>query len=125
MDEMLEGIEGALSIVEDVFRAVPSVEEHDSILDRVVERTTGYNARLKLDREETGNQMSCFSTMLCTIPVGHLWLVVYTEVVQEMAVPTFASRNTASHKESVFAGLPVCALLELVVGRSCRTETMH
>ena len=43
MDQMLEGIEGAVSVMEDILIAAPTVQEHDAILRRVVENAKSYN----------------------------------------------------------------------------------
>lgn len=48
MDEMLEGSTGAISVMDDI--AAPTVEEHDAILRRVVERATSYNLKLNFNK---------------------------------------------------------------------------
>ena len=50
MDQMLEGIVGAISVMDDILIAAPTVEEHNAILRRVVERATSYNLRLNFSK---------------------------------------------------------------------------
>lgn len=50
MDSMLEGISGAVSVMDDILIAVPTVKEHDVILHQVVERATSYNLKLNFDK---------------------------------------------------------------------------
>ena len=40
MDEMMEGVEGAFAIVDDILIAGRDIEHHDQILRRVIERAT-------------------------------------------------------------------------------------
>ena len=49
MDEMLEGI-ATVSVMDDILIAAPTVEEHDAILRRAVERATSYNLRLNFNK---------------------------------------------------------------------------
>ena len=50
MDEMLEGIAGAISVMDDILIAAPTMEEHVAILRRVVERATSYNLKLNFNK---------------------------------------------------------------------------
>uniref|UniRef100_A0A8C5PPV9 Gypsy retrotransposon integrase-like protein 1 n=1 Tax=Leptobrachium leishanense TaxID=445787 RepID=A0A8C5PPV9_9ANUR len=50
MDEMLEGISGAISVMDDILIAAPSVPEHDEILRKVIQRATSYNLSLNFDK---------------------------------------------------------------------------
>lgn len=50
MDEMLEGISGAISVMDDILIAAPTVKEHDEILKKVIQRATGYNLSLNFDK---------------------------------------------------------------------------
>ena len=50
MDQMLEGIEGAVSVMDDILIAAPTVQEHDAILRRVVEKATSYNLKLNFNK---------------------------------------------------------------------------
>lgn len=50
MDQMLEGIPGAISIMDDILVAAPTVQEHDSILRRVVERAASFNLKLNFNK---------------------------------------------------------------------------
>ena len=43
MDEMLEGIEGARAVLDDILVAGKDEEEHDRILENVIRRATDYN----------------------------------------------------------------------------------
>lgn len=40
MDEMLDGISGAISVMDDILIAAPSAKEHDEILQKVIQRAT-------------------------------------------------------------------------------------
>ena len=46
MDQMLEGITGANSIMDDIIVAGRHVTEHDQVLHKVTERFTKYNLKL-------------------------------------------------------------------------------
>lgn len=50
MDQMLEGIAGAVSVMDNILIASPTVQEHDTILRRVVEKATNYNLRLNFNK---------------------------------------------------------------------------
>uniref|UniRef100_A0A3B1K366 Gypsy retrotransposon integrase-like protein 1 n=1 Tax=Astyanax mexicanus TaxID=7994 RepID=A0A3B1K366_ASTMX len=50
IDTMLEGIDGATGIMDDILVAAPTVEKHDAILRKVVERATNYNLRLNFNK---------------------------------------------------------------------------
>lgn len=43
MDSMLEGIAGAINVMDDILIAAHTVEELDKILRQVAERATSYN----------------------------------------------------------------------------------
>ena len=47
MDQMLEEIEGAIAIIDDILIAGSDVEHHGAILHKVIERATSYNLKLK------------------------------------------------------------------------------
>lgn len=64
MDEMLEGIAGAVSVMDDILIAAPTMEEHDAILRKVVERATSYNLKL--------NFTKCHIRQTSVPYVGHL-----------------------------------------------------
>ena len=61
---MLEGIQGATSIMDDILIAARTMEEHDAILRRVVERATSYNLKLNLTK--------CHVRQPAVSYVGHL-----------------------------------------------------
>ena len=44
---MLEEIEGAIAIIDDILIAGSDVEHHGAILHKVIERATSYNLKLK------------------------------------------------------------------------------
>lgn len=50
MDKMLEGIQGARAIMDDILVAAETVEEHDRILKEVIRRATEYNLKLNFDK---------------------------------------------------------------------------
>lgn len=50
MDQMLEGVPGAISVMDDILIAAPTVQEHDAILRRVVERATSSNLKLNFNK---------------------------------------------------------------------------
>jgi len=50
MDQMLEGIEGATAIMDDILIEGSSTEYHDAVLHKVIERATSYNLRLNLQK---------------------------------------------------------------------------
>lgn len=50
MDQMLEGINGATGVMDDILIAAPTMTEHDTILRKVVERATSYNLKLNFDK---------------------------------------------------------------------------
>ena len=50
MDQMLEGIEGAFTIMDDILIAGRDREHHDHILRAVIKRATEYNLRLNFDK---------------------------------------------------------------------------
>ncbi|XP_041369667.1 uncharacterized protein K02A2.6-like [Gigantopelta aegis] len=50
MDQMLEGISGATAVMDDILVAARTVEEHDIILRKVIDRTTQYNLKLNMDK---------------------------------------------------------------------------
>ena len=64
MDNMLEGIQGAHAVIDDILIAGRDLEEHDHILRQVVERATNHN--LKLNLEKTRLRQSSVSY------VGHI-----------------------------------------------------
>ena len=47
---MIEGIDGAFTIMDDILVADPNVELHDQILKKVIERATNYNLKLNLQK---------------------------------------------------------------------------
>ena len=50
MDQMLEGIEGATAIMDDILIAGSNTEQHDAVLRKVIERATTYNLKLNLQK---------------------------------------------------------------------------
>ena len=50
MDEMLDGIQGAFVIIDDILIAAKDVEHHDKILKQVIDRATEYNLKLNYDK---------------------------------------------------------------------------
>lgn len=50
MDQMLEGIEGAFAIMDDILIAGRDREHHDHILEAVIKRATEFNLRLNFDK---------------------------------------------------------------------------
>ena len=50
MDQMLEGIEGATAIMDDILIAGRDMKHHDQILHQVIERATSYNLRLNYEK---------------------------------------------------------------------------
>lgn len=52
MDQMLEGIEGAAAVMDDILIGGRDVEHHDQIFRKVIERATQYNLKLNYDKCE-------------------------------------------------------------------------
>ena len=50
MDQMLEGTEGAFSIIDDILIAGKDRKHHDQILKKVLKRATDYNLKLNLEK---------------------------------------------------------------------------
>ena len=50
MDQMLEGISGATAVMDDILVAARTVEEHDIILRKVIDRATQFNLKLNMDK---------------------------------------------------------------------------
>ena len=50
MDQMLEGIEGATAIMDDILIAGSNPEQHDAVLRKVIETATTYNLKLNLQK---------------------------------------------------------------------------
>jgi transposase InsO family protein len=50
MDNLIQGIPGAFVIIDDILVAGKTVEEHDKVLKRVIERATQYNLKLNYDK---------------------------------------------------------------------------
>ena len=50
MDQMLEGIEGATAIMDDILIAGSNAQQHDAVLRKVIERATTYNLKLNLQK---------------------------------------------------------------------------
>ena len=63
-DQMLEGIEGATAVMDDILIAGRDVEHHDAILRKVIERATSYNLKLNLQK--------CFVRQPEVPYIGHL-----------------------------------------------------
>lgn len=87
MDGMLEGITGAIAIMDDILIAAPSVEVHDEILRKVIERATSYNLKLNFNK--------CHIRQSQVSYVGHLLTAdglkpdpAKVEAVRAMAAPT-------------------------------------
>lgn len=64
MDQMLEGINGAAGVMDDILIAAPTMEEHDAILRKVVERATSYNLKLNFEK--------CHMRQSAVPYIGHL-----------------------------------------------------
>lgn len=64
MDEMLDGISGAISIMDDILIAATTEKEHDAILHKVIQRATSYNLSLNFDK--------CHIKQSSVPHVGHL-----------------------------------------------------
>ena len=47
---MLEGIEGATAIMDDILIAGSNTEQHDAVLRKVIERATSYSLKLNLQK---------------------------------------------------------------------------
>ena len=47
---MLEGIEGATAIMDDILIAEPDAQHHDAVFSKVIERATSYNLKLILQK---------------------------------------------------------------------------
>lgn len=50
MDQMLEGVPGAISVMDDILIAAPTIQQHDAILCTVVERAARYNLKLNFNK---------------------------------------------------------------------------
>ena len=50
MDQMLENIQGATAIMDDILIAGRDTEHHDQILRQVIEKATSYNLRLNYEK---------------------------------------------------------------------------
>lgn len=50
MDKMLNDIDGAFLIIDDVLIAAKNMDEHDQILHKVIDRATEYNLKLNLNK---------------------------------------------------------------------------
>ena len=101
MDQMIEGIDGAVAIMDDILIAGPNVEVHDRILKQVIDRATNYNLKLNLQK--------CKIRQSSVQYVGHILSEdglspdpVKVEAVRSMPAPT--------DKESVrcFVGFITC-----------------
>ena len=52
MDDMLQGINGAFAVIDDILVAGRDMKEHDKILKQVLKRASEYNLKLNLDKLE-------------------------------------------------------------------------
>lgn len=50
MDEMIEGISGAIRVMDDILIAASSVKEHNETLRKVIQRATSYNLSINFDK---------------------------------------------------------------------------
>ena len=50
MNNILKGISGAISVMDNILVAAPTIKEHDEILSKVVERATNDNLRLNFSK---------------------------------------------------------------------------
>ena len=50
MDQMLEGVEGAYAIIDDILIAGNDINHHDQILKEVIRRATEYNLKLNFEK---------------------------------------------------------------------------
>ena len=64
MDQMLEGIDGAFVIIDDILIAGRNIEHHDQILKSVIARATEYNLKLNYDK--------CYVRQSSVPYMGHL-----------------------------------------------------
>ena len=87
MDQMLEGINGATGVMDDILIAASTMKEHDATLRKVVERATSYNLKLNFDK--------CHIRQSAVPYVGHLITAdglkpdpAKTEAVRSMPPPT-------------------------------------
>ena len=64
MDQMLEGVNGAYSIIDDILIAGRDVHEHDKILKEVIKRATEFNLKLNYDK--------CSIRQPCVTYMGHV-----------------------------------------------------
>lgn len=87
INQMLEGISGATGVMDDILIAASTMEEHDTILRKVVERATSYNLKLNFNK--------CHIRQSAVPYVGHLITAeglkpdpAKTEAVRNMPPPT-------------------------------------
>ena len=64
MDNMLEGIQGAVAIMDDILVAGKNMKDHDVTLRKVIEKATEYNLKLNMDK--------CSIRQTSVTYVGHL-----------------------------------------------------
>ena len=50
MENMLEGIDGVLAVMDDIVIAGKDLKEHDAIMKRVIDKATEYNLKLNFDK---------------------------------------------------------------------------
>ena len=50
MEQMIEGIDGAFVIIDDILIAGKDIEHHDKILKEVIQRATEYNLKLNYEK---------------------------------------------------------------------------
>ena len=56
MDEMLEGIDHAYEIMDDILVVGPDISHHDSGLEKVLYRAKSYNLKLNFDKVRVQKQ---------------------------------------------------------------------
>ena len=88
MDQMLEGINGATGVMDDILIAASTKKEHDGTLRKVVERATSYNLKLNF-------LLKCHIRQSAVPYVSHLITAdglkpdpAKTEAVRSMPPPT-------------------------------------
>ena len=56
MDEMLEGIDHAFAIMDDILIAGRDTAHHDSVLEKVLDRVRGYNIKRNFEKFYKGQK---------------------------------------------------------------------
>ena len=61
MDEMLEGIDHAFVVMDDILIAGRDTTHHDSVLEKVLDRARGYNVKRNFEKVYKGQNISVTS----------------------------------------------------------------